>query len=66
MAEMVSDQLEHADVVITPPIGDVGTMDFSQKKRCMQAGMKATRAQVEHIKDAIRRYYSEQGAVPPE
>ena len=33
-----------ADVLITPAgIGDVGMLDFSQKKRCMQAGIDATK-----------------------
>jgi NTE family protein len=32
-----------ADVLITPAgIGDVGTLDFTQKKRCMLAGIEAT------------------------
>jgi NTE family protein len=32
-----------ADVLITPAgIGDVGMLDFTQKKRCMQAGIEAT------------------------
>jgi len=33
-----------ADVLITPAgIGDVGMLDFTQKKRCMQAGIDATK-----------------------
>lgn len=66
MGEMATYQLENADVVVSPAIGDVGTMDFSQKKRCMQAGIEATRAQVDNIKEAIRQYYVERGGVPPD
>ncbi len=33
-----------ADILITPAgIGDVGMLDFTQKKRCMQAGIDATK-----------------------
>ncbi len=65
MSEMSAQQLKAADVVITPDIGDVGTLDFTQKKRCMEAGIKASRGQVAKIKEAITRYYTERGGVPP-
>ena len=33
-----------ADILITPTgIGDVGMLDFTQKKRCMQAGIESTK-----------------------
>jgi NTE family protein len=38
-----------ADVVISPNVGDVGTTDFSQKKRCMEAGIKAATEAVPDI-----------------
>ena len=65
MGRMAADQLRNADVVISPPIGDVGTMDFSQKKRCMQAGIDATLAEVPAIAAAITRYYTDRGGLPP-
>jgi NTE family protein len=65
MAEMADTQVQQADVVITPDIGDVGTMDFTQKKRCMQEGIRASREQVAAIRGAIEKYYEDRGGVPP-
>ncbi len=45
-----------ADVLIAPPIGDVAMLDFSQKKRCMQAGIEAARAAIPEIRAAIDRW----------
>ncbi len=43
-----------ADVLITPSgIGDVGMLDFTQKKRCMQAGIEATQRAMPSIRKAI-------------
>jgi len=42
-----------ADVLIAPDVGGVTMLDFSQKKRCMQAGMDAARAAVPRIRAAI-------------
>src|SRR5574341_234572 len=42
-----------ADVLVTPKIGDVGMLDFTQKKRCMQAGIDATREAMRAIRKAI-------------
>jgi NTE family protein len=39
--ENVSQQRRDADILISPAVGDVGMMDFTQKKRLMQAGMDA-------------------------
>jgi NTE family protein len=54
---MFAQNVEHskrgADVLITPAVGDVAMLDFSQKKRCMQAGMDAARAAVPRIRAAI-------------
>ena len=65
MSEMAVTQLEEADVVISPNIGDVSTMDFTQKKRCMQEGIRAAQGQAVAIKEAIRKYYTDRGGVPP-
>ncbi|WP_291270464.1 patatin-like phospholipase family protein [Geothrix sp.] len=43
-----------ADILIAPAgIGDVGMLDFTQKKRCMQAGIEATRQAAPAIRKAI-------------
>ena len=43
-----------ADVLITPAgIGDIGMLDFTQKKRCMQAGMEATQKAMPTIRRVI-------------
>jgi NTE family protein len=43
-----------ADVLIAPAgIGDVGMLDFTQKKRCMQAGIEATQKAMPAIQKAI-------------
>jgi len=65
MSKMAAHELQNADVVITPKIGDVGTLDFTQKKRCMEEGIAATEAQVAAIKNAVVAYYRERGGVPP-
>lgn len=41
---------KEVDVLITPDVGDVGTTDFTQKKRCMQAGINATMKAMPEIK----------------
>ena len=46
-----------ADILITPGgIGDVGMLDFTQKKRCMQAGMEATERALPAIRAAVDRW----------
>jgi NTE family protein len=43
-----------ADVLIAPAgIGDVGMLDFTQKKRCMQAGIEATTKAVPTIRKVV-------------
>ena len=43
-----------ADILITPTgIGDVGMLDFTQKKRCMQAGIDASQKALPAIRKAI-------------
>ncbi len=65
MSEMATAQLARADVVITPAVGDVGTLDFSRKKRCMEEGIAAAEAEVDSIRRALATYYRELGASPP-
>jgi len=45
-----------ADVLIAPRVGDVTMLDFSQKKRCMQAGIEAARVAVPKIRAAVDRW----------
>ncbi|MDE3245035.1 MAG: patatin-like phospholipase family protein [Acidobacteriota bacterium] len=58
---MFARNVEHAkkdaDVLITPlGIGDVGMLDFTQKKRCMQAGIEATQKAIPGIRKAIEAW----------
>lgn len=52
-SENVRHRRQDADVLIAPAVGDVAMMDFSQKKRLMQAGMDATRAAVPALRKAL-------------
>ena len=53
-ARNVAHSKKEADVLITPAgIGDVGMLDFTQKKRCMQACIVATEQALPAIRAAI-------------
>jgi NTE family protein len=57
-----------ADVLITPAgIGDIGMLDFTQKRRCMQAGMEATKVALPAIHRVIEAWVAahSQGAPAP-
>ena len=46
-----------ADILITPAgIGDIGMLDFTQKKRCMQAGIEATKQAMPTIRKVIEAW----------
>jgi NTE family protein len=45
-----------ADVLISPDVGNVGMLDFTQKKRCMQAGIEAAQKAVPEIRKAIEEW----------
>jgi NTE family protein len=45
-----------ADVLIAPVVGDVGMLDFTQKKRCMQAGIEAAQKAAPEIKKKIEEW----------
>jgi len=49
-------KLKEADVLISPEVGDVGTMDFTQKKRCMQAGIDAAQKAMPEIKKLLEAF----------
>jgi NTE family protein len=51
-----------ADVLIQPKVGDVAMLDFSQKKRCMEAGIAAAREAVPRIRQAIADWQARRGA----
>ncbi len=51
---------KNADVLITPAVGDVGMLDFSQKKRCMLAGIEATRKAMPDIRKKIEEWKKKQ------
>jgi NTE family protein len=51
-----------ADVLVQPKVGDVAMLDFSQKKRCMEAGIAAAREAVPRIRQAIAGWQARRGA----
>jgi NTE family protein len=55
-AENAKHQRRDADVLIAPQVGDVGMLDFTQKKRCMQAGIDAARLAMPGIKQKIEEW----------
>ena len=59
-AENAKFKKKDADVLISPKIGDVGMLDFSQKKRCMQAGIDATETAMPEIKQKIEEWQRKQ------
>ncbi len=60
--ENVVHKLKAADVVIVPAVGDVGMLDFTQKKRCMQAGIEATQKAMPEIREALEGWGRKMGA----
>jgi NTE family protein len=54
--ENVVHKLKDANVLIVPAVGDVGMLDFTQKKRCMQAGIEATQKAMPEIREALEEW----------
>jgi len=52
-----------ADVLVTPDVRGVAMLDFTQKKRCMQAGMDAARLAIPRIREAIAAWQAKRA--PP-
>lgn len=52
----VKNQVKNADVVISPAVGDVAMLDFTQKKRCMQAGVDAAEKAMPEIRQKIEEW----------
>lgn len=47
---------KETDILIQPDVGDVTMMDFSQKKKCMLAGITATESKISEIKKVISKW----------
>jgi NTE family protein len=54
--ELLKYKKQGADVLIEPAVGDVGMMDFSQRKRCIEAGIRATQGAVPQIRQKIEAW----------
>ncbi len=52
-SENVGYKKKDADVLIMPAVGNVAMLDFTQKKRCMQAGIEAAQRAMPEIKRKI-------------
>jgi len=59
-SENVRFKKREADVLITPALGAVGMLDFTQKKRCMQAGIEATKLAIPDINKKIDEWLKKQ------
>jgi NTE family protein len=55
-AENAKHQRKEADVLISPAVGSVGMLDFSQKKYCMQAGIEAAQKAIPVLKEKIEEW----------
>ena len=60
-SENVKYTRKNADVIIAPAVGDVGMLDFSQKKRCMLAGIEAAQKAMPDIRAAIEAWGRKKG-----
>lgn len=60
--ENVGFRKKDADVLIAPAVGAIGSFDFTQKKRAMQAGIDAARAAAPEIHKRIEAWKQEQVA----
>jgi NTE family protein len=61
-AENVKHRKKGADVLVAPDVRGVGMLDFGQKKRCVQAGMDATRRAMPQIRAAIAAWKARKAA----
>lgn len=59
-------KIKEADVLISPEVSDVGTMDFTQKKRCMEAGIAAAKEAIPEINKLLEAFNTpvNSGAIP--
>jgi len=56
-------ELRDADIVIQPPLGNMGSSDFASRARAMQAGEKATLALMAQLKQKLNKVRREAPAV---
>jgi Predicted esterase of the alpha-beta hydrolase superfamily len=61
-AENAKVRKKEADGVISPKVGDVGMLDFAQKKRCMLVGIEATQKMMPEIKAKIEEWARKRAA----
>jgi NTE family protein len=55
-SENVGYKKKEADVLISPQVGSVAMLDFTQKKRCMQAGIEATQKAMPELRKKIEEW----------
>ena len=55
-SENVGFRKRDADVLIAPSVGNVAMLDFTQKKRCMQAGIEAAQKAMPEIRKKIEEW----------
>ncbi len=53
MNENTKQKKKDADILISPSVGNVAMLDFTQKKRCMQAGIEAAQRAIPEIREKI-------------
>lgn len=58
--ENVRYKKKESDVLISPQVGSVAMLDFTQKKRCMQAGIEATQKAMPEIRKKIEEWTQKQ------
>ncbi len=54
--ENVRTRIKDADVLITPAVGNVAMLDFTQKKQLMQAGIEAAQKAMPEIREKIEAW----------
>lgn len=62
-AENVSQRRRDADVLVSPAVGNVAMLDFTQKKRLMQAGMEAAEQALPTIRRTMDDWNAKHGRV---
>ncbi len=60
-AENVSQRRRDADVLVSPAVGNVEMLDFTQKKRLVQAGMEAAEQALPSIRRAMEEWRANRG-----
>lgn len=61
-AENVARRKQGADVLVQPDVKGIGMLDFTQKKRAMQAGIEAARRAVPRIRQAVEAWKARKAA----